>query len=104
MKNDIFDKMTKAEVVSWINSKYFTKPKMSEVLFIRWQIEDKRVLDEDRALCEEFEAIRADPTRKNEYADHFKRCEKNRKAFDRCYKLYARIGVVRKNEIGGANK
>lgn len=44
--NDILDEMTKDDLVSWIRSHHFSRPKRSDVLYLRWQRQSAEVLDE----------------------------------------------------------
>lgn len=43
---DILDEMTKDELLSWLKARTLMRPKKSELLFIRWQIQSKALLNE----------------------------------------------------------
>ena len=43
---DILDGMTKDDLVDWIRNQHFYQPKLSEVLYIRWQRQSAEVLEE----------------------------------------------------------
>ena len=43
---DILDEMTKDDLVAWIRSQPFYRPKRSDVLYIRWQRQSAEVLEE----------------------------------------------------------
>ena len=43
---DILDGMTKDDLVAWIRNQHFYQPKLSEVLYIRWQRQSAEVLEE----------------------------------------------------------
>ena len=51
---DVLDEMTKDDLVAWIRSQPFYRPKRSDVLYIRWQRQSAEVLEdmqkENRAL------------------------------------------------------
>ncbi|UXL40059.1 hypothetical protein N7D90_07820 [Pseudomonas fragi] len=43
---DILDGMTKDDLVAWIRNQHFYQPKLSDVLYIRWQRQSAEVLEE----------------------------------------------------------
>ena len=43
---DVLDGMTKDDLVAWIRSHHFYRPKRSDVLYIRWQRQSAEVLEE----------------------------------------------------------
>ena len=43
---DVLDEMTKDDLVAWIRSHHFYRPKRSDVLYIRWQRQSAEVLEE----------------------------------------------------------
>ena len=43
---DVLDEMTKDELVAWIRRQHFTRPKRSDVLYIRWERQSAEVLEE----------------------------------------------------------
>ncbi len=43
---DILDEMTKEDLVEWIRNHHFTRPKRSDVLYLRWQRQSAEVLEE----------------------------------------------------------
>jgi hypothetical protein len=46
-RKDVLDKMTKEDLVDWIRSQhFFIKPKMSDVLYLRWNRQSAAVIDE----------------------------------------------------------
>ncbi|MBD1590293.1 hypothetical protein [Pseudomonas typographi] len=47
-KRDILDEMSKQELVDWIRSRHFVRPKRSEVLYLRWDRQSAEVLEEMR--------------------------------------------------------
>lgn len=54
-KKDVLDEMTKEDLVEWIRSQhFFIKPKLSDVLYLRWKRQSAEVLadmeKENRAL------------------------------------------------------
>ncbi|MGN8346312.1 hypothetical protein ACLEJQ_22185 [Pseudomonas sp. SMV71] len=50
MKNsqskDVLEEMTKDELVAWIRRQHFTRPKRSDVLYLRWERQSAEVLEE----------------------------------------------------------
>ena len=43
---DVLEEMTKDDLVAWIRSQPFCRPKRSDVLYIRWQRQSAEVLEE----------------------------------------------------------
>ena len=43
---DVLDEMTKDDLVAWIRSQHFLRPKRSDVLYIRWERQSAEVLEE----------------------------------------------------------
>ena len=43
---DVLDEMTKDDLVAWIRSQPFYRPKRSDVLYLRWQRQSAEVLEE----------------------------------------------------------
>ncbi len=43
---DVLGEMTKDDLVAWIRNQHFYQPKLSEVLYIRWQRQSTEVLEE----------------------------------------------------------
>ena len=43
---DVLEEMTKDDLVAWIRSQPFYRPKRSDVLYIRWQRQSAEVLEE----------------------------------------------------------
>lgn len=43
---DILDEMTKEDLVAWIRSHHFSRPKRSDVLYLRWERQSAEVLEE----------------------------------------------------------
>ena len=43
---DVLEEMTKDDLVAWIRSQPFYRPKRSDVLYIRWQKQSAEVLEE----------------------------------------------------------
>ena len=43
---DVLDGMTKDDLVAWIRNQHFYQPKLSDVLYIRWQRQSAEVLEE----------------------------------------------------------
>ncbi|WP_085618794.1 MULTISPECIES: hypothetical protein [unclassified Pseudomonas] len=55
---DVLDQMTKEELVTWIRERVvFQRPKMSEVLFIRWQKQAEALQAEREQETRKFQAI-----------------------------------------------
>ena len=45
-RKDVLDEMTKDDLVAWIRSQHFLRPKRSDVLYIRWERQSAEVLEE----------------------------------------------------------
>ena len=43
---DVLDEMTKEDLVAWIRSHHFSRPKRSDVLYLRWERQSAEVLEE----------------------------------------------------------
>ena len=43
---DVLEEMTKDDLVAWIRSHHYNRPKRSDVLYIRWQRQSAEVLEE----------------------------------------------------------
>lgn len=58
MAKDILDEMTKEELVYWIRSHFFHRlPKRSEILFLRWDISNKKNLEEQRIHSDKLSSL-----------------------------------------------
>lgn len=53
---DVFDEMTREDLVAWIKSHHFSRPERSDVLYLRWERQSAELLEEmqkeNRALDE----------------------------------------------------
>ena len=45
-RKDVLDDMTKDDLVAWIRSQHFLRPKRSDVLYTRWERQSAEVLEE----------------------------------------------------------
>lgn len=45
-RKDVLDEMTKDDLVAWIRNQHFLRPKLSDVLYIRWERQSAEVLEE----------------------------------------------------------
>lgn len=55
---DVLDQMTKEELISWMRYKCWNKlPKLSDVLFARWEIESRKHQERDERETAEFAGI-----------------------------------------------
>ncbi|EPL03933.1 hypothetical protein [Pseudomonas sp. CF161] len=43
---DVLDEMTKDDLVAWIRSQHYLRPKRSDVLYLRWERQSAEVLEE----------------------------------------------------------
>lgn len=43
---DILDEMSKDELISWIRNHHFSRPKRSDILYLRWEKQSGEVLEE----------------------------------------------------------
>ncbi|MHA6127084.1 hypothetical protein ACX3YD_12975 [Pseudomonas fluorescens group sp. PF-1] len=43
---DVLDEMTKEDLVAWIRNHHFSRPKRSDVLYLRWERQSAEVLEE----------------------------------------------------------
>ncbi|NQD53853.1 hypothetical protein HP546_00540 [Pseudomonas sp. CM25] len=123
-RKDVFDEMTKEDLVEWIRSQhFFMKPKKSDVLYLRWKRQSADVLDEmekeNRALdhldfserdrlARQFNASK-DPSERlrlvekiepydKALRDHLNRSEAINRKQKRVDALYDQIEVERKKE------
>jgi hypothetical protein len=123
---DVLDEMTKEDLVAWIKSHhFFSRPKRSDVLYLRWERQSAEVLEEmqkeNRALDGvDFKerdrlAIRfnesKDPEEKlrlikliepydKAMSDHIKRSQAIDRKSKRVDALYEQIDVERQKETG----
>lgn len=68
----ILNKMTKAEIIEWVSSQFHFQmhpPKKSDLFFIRWQKESKRLSVKRQANADAMGAI--DLKKRDEYARRF---------------------------------
>ena len=123
-RKDVLDKMTKEDLVDWIRSQhFFIKPKMSDVLYLRWNRQSAAVIDEmekeNRALdhldfgerdrlAKQFNASK-DPNERlrliekiepydKAMRDHLSRSEAINRKQKRVDALYKQIDVERRKE------
>lgn len=130
-EDGVFDEMTKDELVVWVKRHMFMEdfPKMSDVLFLRWERLTKENQRDMDAHVEKRMEI--DYEKYNEYVKQFnasediqekgrlaglmiiiqERIKLHRREWDKItskfnglQKLYDRIDVERKKEIGGVRK
>ena len=122
---DVLDEMTKEDLVAWIRSHHFDRPKRSDVLYLRWVRQSAEVLEEmqkeNRALDGvDFKerdrlAIRfnesKDPEEKlrlikliepydKAMSDHIKRSQAIDRKSKRVDALYEQIDIEREKENG----
>ena len=60
MAKDIFDKMTKQEIVAWIRSTVMyisSPPRMSDLMFVRWQQQSGKLQIKRRNHIESFKSL-----------------------------------------------
>lgn len=120
---DVLDEMTKEDLVAWIRSHHFSRPKRSDVLYLRWERQSAEVLDEmqkeNRALdgvdfkeCDRLAAQfneSSDPAEKirlldlitpynKAMSDHIKRSQAIDRKSKRVDALYDQIDVERQKE------
>jgi hypothetical protein len=119
--------MTKEEIILWLRSQaaYYLRPgpKISELLFIRWQLLTKKIHAKDLEIIDELEKI--DCAKYDDYArqfnaskdieekarlcnlmkpiraqlaDNMTKSVELRKEWDKCNALYARIDIERAKE------
>ncbi|MGF0237175.1 hypothetical protein ACQR3P_30560 [Rhodococcus sp. IEGM1300] len=43
---DVLDEMTKEDLVAWIRSRQFSRPKRSDILYLHWERQSAEVLEE----------------------------------------------------------
>lgn len=122
---DILDEMTKEDLVAWIRSHHFSRPKRSDVLYLRWERQSAEVLEEmqkeNRALDGvDFKARDQLAARFNEsndsaeklrllkqiepydkaMSDHIKRSQAIDRKSKKVDALYEQIDVERQKESG----
>lgn len=120
---DVLDEMTKDDLVAWIRSHHFTRPKRSDVLYIRWQRQSAEVLEEmqkeNRALdgldlkerarlavrfnelkdtAEKLRLLELMQPYNKAMSDHIKRSEALDRKSKRVDALYDQIDVERRKE------
>ena len=122
---DVLDEMTKEDLVAWIRSHHFSRPKRSDVLYLRWERQSAEVLEEmqkeNRALDGvDFKARDQLAVRFNEsndsaeklrllkqiepydkaMSDHIKRSQAIDRKSKKIDALYEQIDVERQKENG----
>lgn len=122
---DILDEMTKEDLVAWIRNHHFSRPKRSDVLYLRWERQSAEVLDEmdkeNRALdgvdFKEHDRLARlfneskDPKEKlrlinliepydKAMSSHIKRSQAIQKKSEKVDALYEQIDVERQKESG----
>jgi len=120
---DVLDEMTKDDLVAWIRSQPFSRPKRSDVLYIRWQRQSAEVLEEmqkeNRALdgidfkerdllavrfneskdaAEKLQLLELMQPYNKAMQDHIKRSQALDKKSKRVDALYEQIDVERQKE------
>ena len=120
---DVLDEMTKDDLVAWIRSQHFYQPKLSDVLYIRWQRQSAEVLEEMQKESRAFDAVdfkerdrlaarfneSKDPEEKlrllelmepygKAVQDHIKRSQALDRKSKRVDALYEQIDIERQNE------
>ena len=120
---DVLDEMTKDDLVAWIRSHHFCRPKRSDVLYIRWQRQSAEVLEEmqkeNRALdgidfkerdllavrfneskdaAEKLQLLELMQPYNKAMQDHIKRSQALDKKSIRVDALYEQINVERQKE------
>ena len=122
---DVLDEMTKEDLVAWIRSHHFSRPKRSDVLYLRWERQSAEILEEmqkeNRALDGvDFKARDQLAARFNEsndsaeklrllkqiepydkaMSDHIKRSQAIDRKSKKVDALYEQIDVERQKENG----
>ncbi|MET0950212.1 MAG: hypothetical protein ABWY17_17180 [Pseudomonas sp.] len=122
---DVLEEMTKEDLVAWIKSHHFSRPKRSDVLYLRWERQSAEVLEEmqkeNRALdgvdFKERDRLAVRFNESNDSAermrlldlmtpynkamsDHIKRSQAIEKKSKRVDALYEQIDVERQKENG----
>ncbi|WP_338580249.1 hypothetical protein [Pseudomonas sp. ML2-2023-6] len=120
---DVLGEMTKDDLVAWIRNQHFYQPKLSEVLYIRWQRQSAEVLEEmqkeNRALdgvdfkerdrlavrfneskntAEKLRLLELMQPYNKAMQDHIKRSQALDRKSKRVDALYEQIDVARKKE------
>ena len=124
-KKDILDEMTKDDLVAWIRSQYFMRPKRSDVLYIRWERQSAEVLEEmqkenraldgvdfkerdrlavrfneSKDLGERLQLLELMQPYDKAMSDHIKRSQALDRKSKRVDALYEQIDVERQKERG----
>lgn len=122
---DVLDEMTKEDLVAWIRSHHFSRPKRSDVLYLRWERQSAEVIEEmqkeSRALDgvdfkerdrlarlfnesrdskEKLRLINLIEPYDKAMSDHIKRQQAIRKRSEKVDALYEQIDVERQKENG----
>ncbi|WP_285435621.1 hypothetical protein [Pseudomonas sp. fls2-241-R2A-110] len=122
---DVLDEMTKEDLVAWVKSHHFSRPKRSDVLHLRWERQSAQVLEEmqkeNRALdgvdFKERDRLAVRFNESNDSAermrlldlmtpynkamsDHIKRSQAIERKSKRVDALYEQIDVERQKEHG----
>ncbi len=122
---DVLEEMTKEDLVAWIKSHHFSRPKRSDVLYLRWERQSAEVLEEmqkeNRALdgvdFKERDRLAVRFNESNDSAermrlldlmtpynkamsDHIKRSQAIERKSKRVDALYEQIDVERQKENG----
>ena len=117
------EEFTKAEIITWVKGRFYSHPKKSEMLFIRWQIQSLALQKREQANLKTFRAIdgkkhdeyarqcnaTTDTGKKlallkkmgkinKEFAAHFAEGDKINTEYDRVQKIYDQIEVERQKE------
>ena len=124
-KKDILDEMTKDDLVAWIRSQPFTRPKRSDVLYVRWGRQSAEVLEEmqkenraldgvdfkerdrladrfneSKDLGERLQLLELMQPYDKAMSDHIKRSQALDRKSKRVDALYEQIDVERQKERG----
>ena len=122
---DVLDELTKEDLVGWIRSHHFSRPKRSDVLYLRWERQSAEVLEEmqkeNRALdgvdfkARDQLAVRFNETNDSAeklrllkqiepydkaMSDHIKRSQAIDRKSKKIDALYEQIDVERQKENG----
>ena len=122
---DILDEMTKEDLVAWIRNHHFSRPKRSDVLYLRWERQSAEVLEdmqrENRALDgvnfkerdrladqfneskdskEKLRLLELIETYDKAMRDHIKRSQAIQKRSEKVDALYEQIDIERQKESG----
>lgn len=124
-KKDILDEMTKDDLVAWIRSQPFTRPRRSDVLYVRWGRQSAEVLEEmqkenraldgvdfkerdrlavrfneSKDLGERLQLLELMQPYDKAMSDHLKRSQTLDRKSKRVDALYEQIDVERQKEHG----